>query len=81
MSNDFQKLTAFLERFEPEVIGHAAPPPDPESMRRLERLMSGLRAGPERLDTCELLRRNPTWLRWLAGQVRMARTSAPQLAR
>ncbi len=81
MSNDFQKLTAFLERFEPEVTGHAASSPDPESKRRIERLIEGLRAGPERLRTCELLRKNPTWLRWLAGQVRMARTAAPQIAR
>jgi hypothetical protein len=74
MSNDFHTLMEFLGRLGPEVTGHNTATPDPQNTQRLERLVVGMRPGPDRLETCELLRLHPAWLRWLADRVRMART-------
>ena len=74
MSNDFHTLMEFLGRLGPEVTGHSASVPDPKNARRLERLITGMRRGPDREETCELLRLHPAWLRWLADRVKMART-------
>ena len=74
MSNDFHTLLEFLGRLGPEATGHHTAAPDPQNTPRLERLVGGMRPGPERLKMCELLRLHPAWLRWLADRVRMART-------
>jgi len=76
MSNDFKTLTDFLERFGPEVSGKATMAPHSEVAAKLQRFAEGACDKDERAEICELLRRHPAWLRWLADRVKMTRSSS-----
>jgi hypothetical protein len=70
---DFTTLFSFLERFGPEVEGRELAQPDAELAAKLIRFARGECDATERSEACEILRVNPTWLRWLADQVRLSR--------
>ena len=76
MSNDFQTLIAFLDRFGPEVSGKALMAPHGEAAAKLQRFATGACSKEERTEICEQLRLHPAWLRWLADRVKMAREAA-----
>lgn len=75
MHKDFQTLLDFLDRCGPEVTGHALATPETAEAALLQRFATGQCDERERADVCELLRLHPTWLRWLADRVKMARTA------
>jgi hypothetical protein len=75
MSDDFNTLLDFLGRCGPEVTGHAVAMPESAEAAKLQRFAAGQCDANERADACELLRRNPALLRWVAEQVRLARAT------
>ncbi len=76
MSNDFKTLVDFLDRFGPEVSGKALVAPQDEAAVKLQRFAVGACNEAERSEVCEMLRQHPAWLRWLADQVKRARSGA-----
>lgn len=76
MSNDFNTLIDFLERFDPEVSGRALMAPHTEAAAKLQRFAAGECDQQERAEICEMLRLHPAWLRWLADRVKLARPTA-----
>lgn len=76
MKNDFNTLVGFLDRFGSEVSGRAQMGPQSDSAAKLQRFVEGACEKSERADVCEMLRLNPTWLRWVAERVKMARNIA-----
>lgn len=79
MSNDFNTLTHFLERFGSEVSGRAMLAPDGGAEAKLQRFAAGACNAEERAEVCEMLRLHPTWLRWVAERVKLARTTAGRM--
>lgn len=75
MSNDFNTLIDFLDRFGPEVSGKALIAPDSDAAAKLQRFAAGACDKDERSKVCEMLRDHPAWLRWLAERVKMARSA------
>lgn len=74
MNTDIKTLFEFLERAcGPEVVGHQAAQPSVEAEAKLDRFAKGECDEAERAEVCRLLQLNPTWLRWLAGRVKLAR--------
>lgn len=73
MSNDFKTLVDFLERFGPEVSGRELEGPPTDAVAKLQRFAAGACEAEERTEVCEMLRRHPAWLRWLADRVKLAR--------
>jgi len=67
---EISTLFAFLERFGPEVAGREVSLPHEEVARKLLRFARGECDTSERAEACEILRQNPSWLRWLADRVR-----------
>jgi hypothetical protein len=73
VNNDFQILMEFLEGFGPEVTGRSLEEPPPTSAQELQRFATGGLAAPEIHTVCTELKHNPTWIRYLADRVRLAR--------
>jgi hypothetical protein len=73
---DFPILLDFLGRFGPEVTGHDLSIPQATEAETLLRFAHGDCNEAERVKACRLLRQNPTWIRWLADHVKLARPSA-----
>ncbi len=71
--NGLKTLLDFLNRIGPEVSGHESPEPDAEAAKRLGRFTRGEADEAERLEICQLLHEHPTWLRWVAAQIKSAR--------
>jgi anti-sigma factor RsiW len=69
MASDFTILHDFLERCGPEVSGRALPSPSPELAELLERFVRGQCSADDRSAVCELLQRQPEYLRELARRV------------
>ncbi len=76
MDNELSALFGFLDRFGPEVCGRAIPSPEGELAEKLIRFAKGECEPDERTEVCDLLRKNPAWLRWLADQVKLSRNVA-----
>jgi len=76
MNSDIKTLFEFLEHFGPEVSGRGTTEPKNGAAARLERFARGECDEAERVEVCRLLRMHPTWLRWLAERVKLARASA-----
>jgi hypothetical protein len=74
VNNDFKILIDFLDRLGPEVSGRALAQPGSEAAERLERFARGDCDQHERREICAMLRLHPTWLRWVAQRVKLART-------
>jgi hypothetical protein len=70
MSNTFEMLARFLDRFSDEVQGRQAEEP-PESVQpRLRALAAGRLAGSDRSEVLGLLNQNPGWVPWLAKEIK-----------
>jgi anti-sigma factor RsiW len=73
MNGDFAIIAEFLDRNGPEVLGRALATPPPALAEKLTRLARGEASQEERAALCEVLQRQPEYLRSLAAQVRNLR--------
>jgi hypothetical protein len=73
VGNDFKKLIAFLERFEPEVTGRQTDAPPQELRRRFDKFIEGECSGSEVETLCAVLRTQPVWLDWVVQRVKEKR--------
>jgi hypothetical protein len=73
MSERFQILLKFLDRFDDEVQGREMTEPDGEARVRLERLARGTLPEREQDEVFALLDRKPEWIGWLARAVKALR--------
>ena len=74
MKNDFETLLEFLGRCGPEASGRECASPTPAEAEKLRRLATGVCEKKERAEIFAMLQHQPGLLRWLAEQVRFART-------
>ncbi len=72
----FSNLFSFLEQFGPEAAGRQRPDPTPELVPKLVRFADGGCGDAERAEVCELLRRDPSLMRWVADHVKRSRSKA-----
>jgi hypothetical protein len=70
MSERFQVLLKFLERFDYDVEGREMSEPTTEAKVKLERLARGNLPEKEQEELFDLLDRNPGWVDWLAREVK-----------
>lgn len=75
MSNTFEILTGFLERFGEEVEGRALSEPGGEVVEQLKLLARGNLPDEKRPALFELLNQHPDWLARLAGEIKALRPS------
>ena len=73
MSERFEILLKFLERFDREVEGREMSEPDGNTRVQLERLARGSLPEGEQQETFALLDRHPDWIGWLAREVKALR--------
>jgi hypothetical protein len=73
MSNDFEILAGFLERFGDDVEGREHHEPPPEIRSQLRDLARGRLPQAECADLLVLLNRNPAWIASLAEEVKATR--------
>jgi len=73
MTNTFQILAAFLDRFEDEVEGRELHEPTPELQARLRDFARGKLPGAEQKELMGLLNQNPQWIGRLAQEVKALR--------
>ncbi len=73
MSDKFEILLKFLERFDEEVQGRELSEPDGEAKTKLECLARGTLPDREQPEVFALLDRNPEWIGWLAQEVKALR--------
>ncbi len=66
-------MLAFLERFQIGPAMEKDPVPLPELRDRLERFADELCDEPEREAICEILRNDPSLVRWVAERVKQRR--------
>ena len=69
MASDFSILSEFLERCGPEVSGLSLPTPAPELAAMFERFARGECSPEDRTQVCDLLQREPDYVRVLAQRV------------
>ncbi len=74
MNNDLHTLIEFLGHFGPQVSGRGFSAPEVGVMHLFHRFIAGHVTDEERAEICELLRFHPEWIRWLADQVKAARS-------
>ncbi len=70
MTEQFQILLKFLERFDDEVQGRELSEPAGDTKIKLQRFARGTLPEPEQADAFALLDRNPEWIGWLAKEVK-----------
>ena len=70
MKAPFERLYAFLKRLSGEVEGHEFQAPPPELAAQLDRLASGACNEEERERICELIRKSPGSIKYLADQAK-----------
>ena len=75
MSNAFQILTGFLERFEDEVEGRELSQPPEEIALQLRALAKGSLPETELPQLFSLLNQNPHWVGRLAEEVKALRSN------
>ena len=73
VNNDFKTLIDFIDRFGPEVSGRTLIQPHHEMTPVLVRFAQGGCAASEIKEICEVLKKHPVWLRWIADRIKMAR--------
>jgi hypothetical protein len=73
MSNTFEILAGFLERFGEEVEGRALSEPGAEVVDQLKLLACGNLPKEKRPSLFELLNQNPEWLALLARELKALR--------
>jgi len=69
---DIGILFNFLDQFGPEAAGRGIAQPQADTAA-LDRFMQGKCDPTERQAICDMLRRHPSWLRWLSDRVKMDR--------
>jgi len=75
MTNTFQILATFLDRFEDEVEGRELQEPAEEVQAKLRDFAQGKLRGAEQSELLGLLNRNPQWIGRLAQEVKALRQS------
>jgi hypothetical protein len=70
MTEKFQVLLKFLDRFDDEVQGREKSEPAGETKVKLRRFARGTLPEPEQPEVFALLDRNPEWAAWLAEEVK-----------
>jgi hypothetical protein len=75
MSDDLSLLLEFFERCGPEVRGHGLTILESEYAAKIERFIAGLCNQTECRELAQFLQLHPTWIRWVADRVKMARDS------
>jgi len=73
MTDKFQVLLKFLDRFDGEVEGRELSEPPVETKSRLQRFARGALPDSEQAEVFALLDRNPEWIAWLAREVKELR--------
>lgn len=73
VSNDFNTLIEFLDRFGPEASGRSFDQPGNQEAEKLQLFAQGKCNQAQVEEMCELLRTHPAWIRWVADRIRMAR--------
>ena len=73
MSERFEILLKFLERFEGEVEGREMSKPDGNARLKLDRLAHGTLPEREQQEAFALLDQHPEWIGWLAREVKALR--------
>ena len=73
MSNTFEILSRFLERYGDEVEGHGLDEMPPEVETKLRAFARGKLAPAQRSELARLLKDNPRWISLLAEEVKAGR--------
>jgi hypothetical protein len=74
LSTDFSILFRFLDTLDRQVTGRQADHLPPEIEATLQQLLNGEAPGEtERKALFQALRENPSWIAWLANQVKARR--------
>jgi len=73
MSNTFETLARFLDRYSDEVEGRELEEVPPQFKPKLRDFALGALAEPERQELARLLKENPRWVASLAEEARMVR--------
>jgi hypothetical protein len=73
MSNSFEILSKFLERFGDDVEGRSLEEPSPDVKLKLKRFASGTISEIERNELIALLQANPQWVSLLAQEAKALR--------
>jgi len=73
MSREIDDVLAFLERFQTGPAMDKEPVLAPEVKARLERFADGSCDDVEREEICEILRADPSLVRWVAERVKQRR--------
>jgi hypothetical protein len=82
MNEDISVLLEFLEKCEPEVVGHGLSDLNAQRMAMIERFIAGQCSEVERRELSEFLQLHPAWIRWIADRVQLSReVEEPSTAR
>jgi hypothetical protein len=76
MTNAFQILSGFLDRYDNEVEGRELQEPGPDIQIKLHQFARGTLPQGEQSDLLGLLNRNPQWIGRLAADVKGMRPTA-----
>jgi hypothetical protein len=74
MSNSFEILAGFLDRFGNEVEGRELQEPPENIQMQLRAFAKGDLAEPAHEELLSLLNQNLSWIAWLAAEVKAMRT-------
>lgn len=75
MADTFQILARFLERFGDDVEGRQLGEPAEETRNKLRQLANGTLKSEKRAELMGQLSHNPSWVAWLAQEVKSLRGS------
>jgi hypothetical protein len=73
VSREIDDVLAFLERFQTGPAMDKEPILEPNLQERLERFADGYCDEAEREEICEILRADPSLVRWVAERVKQRR--------
>ena len=76
MSNSFEILSRFLERFGDDVEGRSLEEPPTDFHLKLKRFAGGALSDTERNEVIALLHANPQWVALLACEAKALRNGA-----
>jgi hypothetical protein len=76
MTDRFQILLKFLERFDDEVQGRELSEPAPEAKAKLQQLARGTLPEKDQELVFAQLDQHPDWIRWLATEVKTLRATS-----
>jgi len=78
MSNTFETLARFLDRYSDEVEGRELEEVPPQLKPKLRDFALGTLPEPERQELARLLKENPRWVASLAEEARIVRDVQPR---